>query len=193
MAKRLDVVLHSDYPPETCLAKLSGDIDIDQFTLFSFSGYRGSKPILGRIEGNEFRLHKRRHWHNSWGPVLFCRITPYGRGALIEGYWGTWKWPRIYMQVWLMAAAILGMPIFFATLYQLITGKSVIRGDVWVGLVVPPSMLVFGWLLPRLGAALSFHERKHIVELLNRAVIAGEAPHGDQGRTWRTSLDGGWR
>jgi hypothetical protein len=71
----LDLVLHSDSSPCECLAKLAEQMDLDRLTLFSFSGYRGKKPMLGRIAGNEFRLHKRRYWHNSFGPVLYGRVT----------------------------------------------------------------------------------------------------------------------
>jgi len=73
MAKKVDIVLHSDYSPETCLAKLAEQIDVDVPNVFSLSGYKGSKAILGRFAGKEFRLHKRRYWHNSFGPVLFGR------------------------------------------------------------------------------------------------------------------------
>jgi len=78
MAKKVDIILHSDYPPQTCLAKLAEQIDLDRWALFSLSGYKGSKAILGRFEGNEFRLHKRRYWRNSFGPVLFGRMTTWG-------------------------------------------------------------------------------------------------------------------
>jgi hypothetical protein len=78
MAKKLDIVLHTDYPPATSIARLAGQIDLDERTLFSFSGYKGKKPILGRIAGNEFRLHKRRYWRNSFGPVLFGQMIADG-------------------------------------------------------------------------------------------------------------------
>jgi hypothetical protein len=78
MAKKLDIVLHGDYPPTTSIARLAGQIDLDERTLFSFSGYKGKKPILGRIAGNEFRLHKRRYWRNSFGPVLFGQVIADG-------------------------------------------------------------------------------------------------------------------
>src|SRR5258708_26192557 len=87
MKEKLDITLNSDYPPQLCLAKLAEHIDMDQFTLFSFSGYDGDKPILGRIAGNEFRLHKRRYWRNAFAPVLFGRVLPDSKGTAIEAYW----------------------------------------------------------------------------------------------------------
>ena len=91
MVKKVDIALHSDYSPETCIAKLAEQVDLDVPTLFSLSGYKGKKPILGKIAGKEFRLHKRRYWHNSFGPVLFGRVIPDGCGTLIEAYWEVWK------------------------------------------------------------------------------------------------------
>src|SRR5579864_7698537 len=99
MKEKLDITLHSDYSPNLCLAKLNEHIDADQFTVFSLSGHKGDKPILGRVAGNEFRLHKRRYWHNSFGPVLFGRMLPDFKGTTIEAYWDIWKWPRVFMRV----------------------------------------------------------------------------------------------
>src|SRR5258708_21652461 len=152
--KILDVVLHSDYSPGQCLAKLAERIDIDRLTLFSLSGYRGEKPILGRIVGNEFRLHKRRYWHNSFGPVLYGRVTDDGPGAVIEAYWDILRAARISMRIWLIFAAIFGTPIFIKSVMQLVDGKTRLVGDLWVGLVVPPAMIFFGLLLPELGPCL---------------------------------------
>jgi hypothetical protein len=58
--KTIELIFHSDYSPGVCRAKIEGQIDLDQFTLFSFSGYKGDKPTVGRVAGNDFRLHRRR-------------------------------------------------------------------------------------------------------------------------------------
>jgi hypothetical protein len=189
MAKKVDIDLHSDYSPETCLAKLQEQIDVDQRTLFSFSGYKGKKPIVGRIAGNEFRLHKRRYWHNSFGPVLFGRMTTDGRGTLIEAYWEMWKSVRIFMRIWLGLVVLFSAPIFPSALRCAMGGKCMVQGDYWVGVIVPPAMILFGILLPQFGSALGFHERKHIVELLERTLVAGSAAIQNRERNWDSSLD----
>jgi hypothetical protein len=184
-----DIILHSDYSPDTCVAKLSEQIDSDKRSLFSLSGYKGSKPIVGRIDGNEFRLHKRRYWHNNFGPVLFGRVTSRRRGALIEGYWGMARWTRMLMRVWIIFAIVVGTPILFDSLKCMEGAGCKVRGDWWVGVVVPPAMVLCGLLLPRLGAALSFHERKHVVELLKQTLVAGPAEESQMERSWESSLD----
>jgi len=189
MAKRLDIVLQSDYPPETCLAKLSGEMDVDQWTLFSFSGYRGRKPILGRIKGKEFRLHKRRYWHNRSAPVLFGRMTGDQRGTVVEAYWDIWRWARIFMRAWLGFAIVVGALVFFTSLRDVIEGKTKVHDDAWIGLIIPLTLVLGGFLLPRLGAALSAHEKRQLVELIERSLLASPVSGGKEDRSWRTSLD----
>ena len=144
--------------------------------------------MLGRIAGNEFRIHKRRYWHNSFGPVLYGRVTSDGQGAAIEAYWDMLPGARTSMQIWLIFAGLIGALAFYRSLLQLLGGKTREYGNLWVGLVVPPAMILFGLYLPRLGAQLSFHERKHVLELLNRALVAGPKPVESRERNWRSLL-----
>jgi hypothetical protein len=187
--KTFDFVLRSDYSPDACLARLAEQIDIDQLTLFSLSGYRGSKPILGRIAGNEFRLHKRRSWHNSFGPVLYGRVAADGRGTTIEAYWDVLRSTRISMRIWLIFAALIGTPIFLRSVMQLLDGRTRMVGELWVVLVVPPAMILFGLLLPEWGALLSFHERRQVLKMLQRALAAGPTPVVSWERNWHSILD----
>lgn len=188
MTKRWDIVLHSDYPPESCLAKLAQEIDVDAWTVFSFSGYKGKRPILGRIAGNEFRLHKRRYWHNSFGPVLYGRVVPSDGGTSIEAYWDMWPAVRLFMRIWFVLVALMGLPILVLSIREAIS-KGFVRGDdLWVGLIVPPALMLWGVLLPRLGAALGFHERKHIVQLLERTLLAGQESRASFERTWKSTM-----
>ena len=106
MPQRLDIILHSDFPQESCLLRIAEESDVDQFTLFSRSGYKGTRPIVGRINGSEFRLHKRRYWHNSFGRVLFGRVIAEGRGVTIEGYWDVWRSTRVLIRTWLVLVDI---------------------------------------------------------------------------------------
>lgn len=188
LLRRWDVILRSDFDPGTCLARLSEQIDIDRRTIFSFSGFTGKRPVLGRIVGREFRLHKRRYWHNSFGPVFYGRVSADGSGTRVEGYWSMWKIVRIFMGIWLVFVALIGSLVLISFVRQIIADHTLIPEDMWLGLLVPPGMFLFGLLLPRLGAALSFHERKHIVELLEHAVVGGQTAIRTDERNWRSSL-----
>ena len=192
MTKKLDILLHSDYPQEACLGKLAEQIDIDQWTVFSLSGYKGRGPILGRITGNEFRLHKRRYWHNSFAPVLFGRVQADRRGALVEAYWDMWPRVRFFIRVWLVLVAVIGAPIFFTTLQRAMRGGFSQGGDLWIDLIVPPALLLWGVLLPHLGAALGFHERRHVVAFMERTLMVGPSSHASGERNWKSVFDSPW-
>jgi len=72
---------------------------------------------------------------------------------------------------------------------QLLDGRTRMVGDLWVGLIVPPAMILFGLLLPELGALLSFHERKQVLEMLATSLAAGPMPVVSRVRNWRSVLD----
>jgi hypothetical protein len=145
MTQKLDLLFHSDLSPELCRARMLDEMDVDDWTLFSFSGYKGHRPILGRIQNDEFRLHKRRYWHNSWGPVLFGRIAADWNGARVEAYWDIWKWTRLSTHLWTVLGLLFGAPIFLMSVRDAIAAKSVKVDDVWIGLLVP--VLLLSWAL----------------------------------------------
>jgi hypothetical protein len=94
------------------------------------------------------------------------------------------------MRVWLGFAIIFGTPTFLTSLRDVIRGKSFVQDNLWLGFAVPLMMVLWGLLFPRIGAALSFHERKRIVRLLERVLVAGHTTQPGEERGWRTSLDG---
>jgi hypothetical protein len=186
--KTLDLVLRSDFDSATCAQKLGAEFDIDQFTLFSLSRYRGGKPIVGRIVGHEFRLHKRRYWRNDFAPVLYGRLVIWGKGTHIEAYWDTRRLQRIAIRIWTILAALIGLPIFIQTLRELMTGASLEQDNNWLGLIVPLVLVSWGLLLPHVGAALSFRDKPFIVETLQRALTALQIPVESKQRDWNSTL-----
>ena len=80
------LVLSSDFNPEECARRLREVIDPEQPTFFGFSGYRGSKPFLGKVKGNQFRVLQRVYsTRNSFPPVLTGKFEPQGTGTRIKG------------------------------------------------------------------------------------------------------------
>ena len=183
------MTLRTDYPPETYRARITDQIDFDRRSIFSFSGYRGKSPVLGRFSGFEFRLHKRRYWRNDFAPVLYGRLVPESRGTRVETYWGIQRWSRIFMRIWLAFVSLIGLPIFLASLRQLITGKQSVQGDLYVGLLVPPGMLLFGMLLPKLGFILGFREKQFLLDFLEPVLVAATVTDEEPVKTWESSLE----
>jgi hypothetical protein len=80
------LVIHSDFSPDECARRLRGSIDAEQPTMFGFSGYRGSKPFLGEVDGNRFRVLQRIYRsRNSFPPVLTGEFQPEGTGTRVKG------------------------------------------------------------------------------------------------------------
>ncbi len=187
MAKKLDIVLHSDYSPETCLAKLAEQIDLDQPSLSSPGGYKGSKPIVGCVAGHEFRLHKRRFWRkNTYAAVLFGRITADGRGALIEAYWDVWRKVRVYTRILLAVAILAGTPIFVLFLPCTLNRTCTDHAG-WLGVILPPTVILGTLLLRR--PSLSVEERTLLTGFLERTLEAAHRPVPSAKRNWESSLD----
>ena len=188
MAKKLDIVLHSDYAPEICLTKLAEQMDLDQPSLSSPGGYKGNKPMVGCVAGNEFRLHKRRLWRkNSYAPVLFGRIMADGSGALIEGYWEAWRKIRVLTQILLVVAILAGTPIFVLFLPCTLSRTCTHQGGYWLGVILPPAMIVGALLLRR--PWLSVEERTSVTEFLKQTFAAAPRPAPSGKRDWESSLD----
>lgn len=80
------LVLYSDFSPEECAFRLSRSIDVEKPTMFGFSGYKGSKPFLGEVDGKRFRLIQRVYRNrNTLPPVLTGEFEPEGTGTRVKG------------------------------------------------------------------------------------------------------------
>jgi hypothetical protein len=53
------------------------------------------------------------------------------------------------MRIWLGFAVLMGTPIFVRTVIDVVTGSHYMSGDKWVGLLVPPGLVLFGTVLPK--------------------------------------------
>src|SRR5215472_8096485 len=167
MAKKLDIVMHSDCSPEICVAKLAEQIDLDQPSLSSPGGYKGDKPIVGCVAGYEFRLHQRRLWRkNTYAAVLFGRITADGHGALIEAYWEAWRKVRVYSRILLVVAIVAGTPIFLLFLPCTLSRTCTDQGGHWIGVILPPAIILGALFLRR--PWLSVEERTLATGFLER-------------------------
>jgi hypothetical protein len=170
MKYRHFTALHTDFDATECLRRLNESIDVEQRTIFSFSGYKGSKPVLGRIDGYQFYLRKRRYWRNDFAPQFYGDLVVQERGTVVEGYFDLTPWTRKFMRIWLGGVILLGAPIFILSVVDLIHGS---RGtNPAVGLLVPIGLVSFGTLLPKFGLLIGNSEEKFIVEFLQRALVA---------------------
>jgi len=172
MAQRAYVALHSDINISECLNRINNAIDTPRRTLFSLSGYRGSRPILGKIEGDKIQLEKRRYYRNSFAPYFYATLSEQNHGTRIEGYFDSPPFVKIFMRIWLAFAVAIGIPIFIRSSKDFLVGTQNVGGDAFVGILVPLVMIVFGILLPKIGRWFARSEEGFILNFLQQILPA---------------------
>src|ERR1700761_3203867 len=148
---RKTLVFHSSLSLPVLRDTLSRTIDQEQWTPCRLSGFQGERPLLGEIGEDTFRLRKRRNYRNDFARQFYARIMPEQGGTRIEAFFDTPRVTRYFMRVWLSGAALIGTPIFIMTVLDVFTGSHHMTGDPWVGVVVPPALILWGTFLPRIG------------------------------------------
>lgn len=161
------VVLHSTLTPEAFQEALRRVIDQEHWAVFSLSGYEGTRPILGEVERNTFRLQKRRISRNDFSGHFYGKIEPEPGGARVEGYFAAPRWARYFMRFWVAFAVICGIPIFVNTLREVRAAGGEI-GDLWVGLIVPPVLIFVGTVLPRMTQRFGRGDRRMMIEFVQQ-------------------------
>ena len=158
--------------------------DQEEWALLSFSGYKGRLPVVGTFESSTFRLHRRRYmWRNDFAPNLYGEVFPDSGGTRIEVYFGLSPWTKIFMLLWLGMVGVAGGTVWIAVVIQLIRSHQPPTDHDWVGLIVPPAMILWGILLPKLGRFLSSWDEEYLLKFVEQAAAAQ--------REWKTDLPGG--
>jgi hypothetical protein len=169
---RKTLVFHSALAPAAFRETVSRTIDQKQWTLFSLSGFRGERPLLGEIGEDTFRLRKRRYYRNDFARQFYGRFMPEQGGTRIEAYFDTPRVTRYFMRVWLAGAALIGTPIFIMTALDVFTDSHNMNGDLWVGLVVPPALIFWGIVLPIISRLFSRSEELFILQYVQATLAA---------------------
>jgi hypothetical protein len=159
-------VLHSALAPNAVADALRRSIDEQRWTPFSLSGYKGNLPLLGEVSENTFKVQKRKYYRNDFAGQIYARFAAEPGGTRIEGYFDYPRWARYFMPIWLASAVLVG------TLRDAVTGSHYMSGDNWVGLIVPPMLVLFGTLLPKLGRLLGKGDERFMLEQIQNTLAA---------------------
>jgi hypothetical protein len=165
-------VLHSALTPNAVVDALRSSIDEEHWTILSMSGYKGNRPLLGEVGQNTFRLQKRKYYRNDFAGQFYARFMPEPGGTRIEGYFDAQRWAKYFMRIWLGFALLVGTPIFVRTVIDVVTGSHYMSGDKWVGLLVPPGLVLFGTVLPKVGRLLGKSNERFILEHVQNTLAA---------------------
>ena len=85
---------------------------------------------------------------------------------------------RLFMFVWFGGVIIIGSTIFFATLWPMLSGSESQDWNAWLGVIIPPAMLVFGYGLIRFGRYPARDEARFLTDFLIRTLDAREQNPG---------------
>jgi hypothetical protein len=154
--------------------------DAERRSLFSLSGYKGNRPVVGSVTDNTFKIQKRRYSRNDFAGRFYGRFEPEVGGTRIEGYFDSPEWTRWFMRIWLGMAILLGVPVFIAAVIEAAKGAAREQGA-WVGLIVPPSLILFGIFLPRFGRLLGQGDEQEILRHV-KSILAARVDDGSSGR-----------
>ncbi|MFZ0640026.1 MAG: hypothetical protein WAN33_09580 [Candidatus Acidiferrales bacterium] len=180
MKLRHPVTLCTDFNLEECRRRLIESVDPERWTFLSLSGYKGSKPIIGRFEGNAFCLHKRRYYRNDFAPRFYGSLVSLPRGTRVEGYFDARRDAKLSMRIWLAIAILIGIPLFVESLRDALLKTRSIEGNLWVGLLVPSALVLFGIVLPKFGLWLGRGEERSILALLESTLVATTVSANEQ-------------
>jgi hypothetical protein len=165
-------VLHSAISPDGIAAALRQSTDEERWKLLSLSGYQGNRPLLVKFGENSFRVRKRRYNRNDFSGQFYARYAPEPGGTRIEGYFDVQRWARYFMRIWLSFAVLMGTPFFVGTVLDMTTGRYQTSADKWLGLLVPPTLVLFGTFGPILGRLFGEADRRFILEQIQYILAA---------------------
>jgi len=154
-------------PIEECKSRLAAGIDTEKFA-FTWSGYAGSKPILGKLHGNDFRLQKRRYYKNDLARHFFGRFVTAGRDTRIEGEFRIRPIAKYFVIGWF---SFLGLMLLI-TLVVMASGGSRAQGPPAIYLLGFPAMAAFGFAIVRFSRWLGRGEERAIVAFLKSTLEA---------------------
>jgi hypothetical protein len=152
--------------PTEVAEALRDSVDEERWSPFSMSRFSGDRPLIGRIGFDSFRIQKRRFYRNDFARHFYAQFGPEPGGTRIEGYFAIAMWVKLFMLAWIGFAASVGSVIFIATCRELISGHRTPNDQDWIGLLVPPGLVLFGFGLTVIGSLLSRPGERYILQRL---------------------------
>lgn len=147
-------------------------MDTEHSALFSLAGLVGSKPVVGRVTETSLQLRKRIGYRNSFQSFLSATLRHEAGGTLISGEVAMHPFVTVFMFIWFGFVILIGGTMFVATVGTLFFGPGNRHENAWMGAVIPPVMLVFGFGLVRFGRYLARDEARFLTDFLIQTLNA---------------------
>jgi hypothetical protein len=166
------LALYSDFSPEECVLRLSRSIDVEKPTMFGFSGYKGSKPFLGEVDGKRFRLIQRVYSNRNILPtVLTGEFEPEGTGTRVKGQFDLERTAKV-------AICLLGFFGLFI-LVLIATFSYAAHPALTIGFISGNGGLLI--LSPRIFRGIGVDQEKSVARFLQETLVATDdfSPRAD--------------
>ncbi|NJD06063.1 MAG: hypothetical protein FIA97_06145 [Methylococcaceae bacterium] len=160
--------------PAQCVERLTAVVDLERSGLFSGFGGSGVNPVIGEVTESTLRLRKRIGYRNSFQTLLTATLRPGAEGTVVSGDLGIHPVIRTFMFVWFAIVIVTGAPAYLGLFGPVICGPAMVEENAWIGLLIPPAMLVFGLVAVTLGRRLARQEAAFLMEFLIRNLDARE-------------------
>ena len=158
-----------------CKMRLLASVDVEKFSL-SMSGFAGSKDMLGKIQGNKFRIQKRRDYRNSFAPFFYGQLTNDGADTLIEGEFRMHPVAKAFMAVW------FAFLLIFSLMAAILPPQSQFEAGRVPLLAASVGMMAFGVALVLFLHRLASGEQKAILDFLKVKLEARETNYNPPSR-----------
>jgi hypothetical protein len=154
-------------PAALCIERLRKDVD-------SPWTFLGNAPLIGRVNERTFRVRKRIPYRNSFQITLSATLTEHAGHTRVHCHLGVHPVARLFMALWLAGMFLIGVVLWISTLTSLTISPSNFPPMLWLGLMWPPLLMLFGAGLVLLGSWLARGERDFLVTHLRERIEARE-------------------
>jgi hypothetical protein len=133
----------------------------------------GDGPVMGTVSEASLRARKRIWYGNSFQTILSAVMSDDGTRTHIACKFGLSCFVRVFSIFWLAGVLSVGGMLFLASLASLVSDPTqAMKGTAWVGLVVPPAMILFFFVGLGFGRYLARDERDCLLQYLNATIAA---------------------
>lgn len=167
--------LRTSLTPAECVSRITAATDIVSLVPLSLSGMFGSKPVIGRVTESSLRLRKRIKYRNSFQSFLTATLRRDNGGTIISGRVAMHPFVRVFMFIWFGGGILIGGTIFVIAIGSMVFGSGRQPEGAWLGIVMPPVLLAFGYGLVRFGRYLARHEATFLTDFLIETLEAYKA------------------
>lgn len=172
MARR-EVVLHSALAPDAVAGILRRELGALGSVPAGPAEPQGRNGLRGVVEDHSFRVSKRGDRDNSFAAQFYGELEPEADGTRVVGHFEFPRWIHFMMWAWFAVAVVFGIPVLVLTIAEILKGARPLSGNVWVGLIVPPGLLLYAALLPAIGRYLRRGDERFILYFLEAKLAAG--------------------